>query len=712
MTRAEQTAALNAKVGTSVRIADPASRRKRLFVAFCFTFVVITLVRFEVIASPPYWDFAIGLWPEADYLAESGFDYHGLRYEETHSLDYHGGRRSYMTSILPGFLALLMRTLSSPTTVIVTYHLFIFASAAASAVMLFSAIAPQFGPLLATLTCLVVFTNPLFSTQIDMVGMEIPMASFAIWSAMLVEQQRYVSASLVSGAAYLMKATGLVVTLSILLLLVVLLLTVRREPQPHPWRRYLAGLAACLVVLGLEIAVILWGTTYSAMLRSRNPNLIWTTLWCPDLLIVFLICMFLGLLVVCGSLFRRLSARRRRRDVPNAKSATSHPTSVYRMLIFCAFVVLGTLAATTRVPFLPRYLTLAVPFLIVAFVQLLLLRRWRRSTCAVLLAGLAVLNLFNWNGALFPDQWKWMARVFGIGVSVRREGSFLERSHEYLENHRIITNAVKTLELAAGDDPIVVGHPLTYCVSLPSLGYVSRPLRGYAINGFTDAAANLKDVSSLLVDVPPVVVFSQMDTTMYILSRFDVPEPEPGDEIIYYEGEASPLILFRRRLVDRFPEKSERREWYVDRLWPGATFAKRLWHLISQDELDTAIDEALLLAESPTRDEHFNWIVVGLLYEAGRDEEAMAHQPAWPDDEPNEIIAQEELPHLYFRGKLTDGHSVMIMNELAEIAAQPNGLRQAALRSLQYGWDFAAGMYFRALVKQQALDSDEELGSD
>ena len=69
----------------------------------------ITVARWEIIDSPPYYDFAIGIWPEAQFLADTNFDYHRLRYEENHALDVQGGPRSYITSVIPRLLSLLLQ---------------------------------------------------------------------------------------------------------------------------------------------------------------------------------------------------------------------------------------------------------------------------------------------------------------------------------------------------------------------------------------------------------------------------------------------------------------------------------------------------------------------------------------------------------------------------------------------------------------------------
>ena len=45
---------------------------------FVSVFLVITAMRWQVVDSPPYYDFAFSFWPEANYLAEHDFDWRAL----------------------------------------------------------------------------------------------------------------------------------------------------------------------------------------------------------------------------------------------------------------------------------------------------------------------------------------------------------------------------------------------------------------------------------------------------------------------------------------------------------------------------------------------------------------------------------------------------------------------------------------------------------
>lgn len=47
--------------------------------------------KWDIVRSPPYEEQAVGLWSEASFLVESGFDYYGLRFEQHDNTDKERG---------------------------------------------------------------------------------------------------------------------------------------------------------------------------------------------------------------------------------------------------------------------------------------------------------------------------------------------------------------------------------------------------------------------------------------------------------------------------------------------------------------------------------------------------------------------------------------------------------------------------------------------
>jgi hypothetical protein len=68
--------------------------RWEFVVVFLIALVAISVARWDVLHSPPWQDQATGLWTEADFLAETRFDFWRLRYQENHYFDQPSAARS------------------------------------------------------------------------------------------------------------------------------------------------------------------------------------------------------------------------------------------------------------------------------------------------------------------------------------------------------------------------------------------------------------------------------------------------------------------------------------------------------------------------------------------------------------------------------------------------------------------------------------------
>lgn len=648
---------------------------------------LIAAVRVEIIASPPYWDHLIGLWPEADWLADHDFDFERLRSEEHHSLDYHGGRRSYLTSILPLFAAILMRALPSPAATFVAYHLFVFFCAGATTLCVGAILARVTPWPTASLAATATLTTPVFATQVDMLGMEIPLAAATVLTLLCFDQRRYVLAAGFSLLACSFKASGLLVTGS---LAAAVALRAARARDAKERRAALTGLAFSLVAIALETWSIHWGQTVQPLLRARNPNLFWTVIWAPDLI----------LLGVAGAL-ALLLVRIRRGDSPEV--AERFPSTS----LLAAAVGALWLGATTQVPFIPRYLTVAVPLLYLAVIPPLaaaLPRGWLNGV----LGFVVLLNIANWNGAFYPDQFAGMQRLFAISNPPRLEGSFLERSHEYLKAHRATIDAVRAAKQA--DVPVVAGHLFDYGLTLPRLGYVDEPALVYSTNGLRDAVPLAREVEDLPRDAPREIVFITAPTTFGGLSRFAAPEPTAEDVMLFDSGGEGPIRVYR---VNLRGAEDERRAWFASRLFPPPARALRLAWQIRSGDLEAAADEIaadpslkairadlLLRAAESARNEREEAHARGL--EATADKLLAVELNARSD-----ALDDEQLPHRAWRrrgGPRLDADDRATLGRLDELFHE-RGPEAAGELCLSKGWLLPANEYFRfaAALRSSAI---------
>ena len=632
---------------------------------FLVLWAAIVATRWEVIDSPPYYDYAMGLWSEADFLVESGFDYHRLRFEERHTFDPEGGRRSYMTSVMPTVVAALMVTLDDPTRSLMAYHLLVFACTAGVIVGLFGLLMPSggghddsgrvtswFDRGLACLVCAVVLTTPVFATQVDMASMEMPLVLVAILTLHQVRARRYVLASALSVAGFLVKATGIVLTLALLVQLVLMIWLSRGLPGWRErrgsggsegsagWvdaaqrRRLKRGLLAAVAALTLEWAALQAGGSFAEQVHPVSGSF-WflCQYWFPDLLFVSVAGVLLGGLWAAAWLRAQVSAmatdangmswgRKARRVLWRAADRQPH-------LLLAAVVVGGMIAAFQVVFFVPRYVALLVPLGYLLVGSYFLAAPPRRSAPALkrlaavaALSGLCVWNVANWNGRFYLDHRAAQQLIYGpFGVWLGREHSHYERSHEYLAEHRSNMRAVKLLEQSAGDEPVFVPHPFNYFATLPRLGYVKRPVRGFSTVGYANAPQALVDAERLLQERPDEAIFVWVANGFNLaLSKFRIPLPEAGDEILYHDGMSTPLIVYRKRFAASDDEANKtKRWWYLSRLWPNVPYWVRIGRFLRHDQVDHALTELYLRPEPRP---HLGMLYAALLAELGRTDEA------------------------------------------------------------------------------------------
>jgi len=562
---------------------------RRVMVATLIVFLLIVLVRRSIIDAPPYWDHAIGLWTEANFLAETRFDYHRLWTAEKPI--WQGGARCYLTSVLPTLVAGLMCLMPTARSVLVVCHLLTFLAAAASLVLVYVLLVPHVGRWAALLTSTAVGTNPLFSTQVDMVGMEIPLALLVLLTVYFVVHQRFPAAAMAGLLAFGMKASGIIATAAIVAYTgMVLLFDARTASQPRR-RVYVTALLVNLVVLAFELAAILAAGHVASQLvashRTRAPGLGMMLFWSPDVLFILLAVAIAIAIGVAKQIRRDASPLSGQSALDRWWRAASRLLADEPLTVIASLMIVATLISISRVILLPRYLVMAVPLVfMLAGICLFRGRTDRRWPAGV--AGLLVLvNLLNWNGQLYPNQAWVIETAFDVedGAGYARTGAFLERSHEYLADHRANIAAVKRLVeqqhgVPPGAEPVIVGTPLIHFLAFPRLGYVPYPLQGFAANPFTDFVDNFPPATpEVLQSLPrrPVIIF--VGNTFYRLANtFQIPPPGDGDEPLYDDHQPSPLIVYRKGWPKGPPNDERLARWYVERMWPHDLLEERAMH--------------------------------------------------------------------------------------------------------------------------------------
>lgn len=552
-------------------------RLARAVIAVVAITVIISILRREIIDAPPYYDFGFSVWLEARYLANSGFDYWGLRYEEEFLLEKEGGTRAYMTSVLPTVIAVCLTLSPTVRGALIAYHVFTFFCASLVTYAVYAIVRPRLGKLRAFLLTLAVMTTPLFCAQIDMMGMEIPLAGMTCLSALALDRGAYRLSVLAGMAAFLMKASGLIVSVALAIVLSSLLFfgLLGGGLDRERFRRLGVAWLWSIAVLGAQYALINWGGAFHGQIMGGAP-LAMTLVWCPDAVMVGLLT-----LVVGGYPFVRWIRRihRTSRSLRQWGAKIFEELSANPTIAFGTLVVLGITAAIHRGPFLVRYLAFAIPmlYLVLAFPLFAWGRRWRGGLAFLIVV--VVVNLVNWNGAWYPDIANGFVRFWGLpGPLLARSGSFFERSHEYLEDHRKSVDLVRYLDEHCRGQAVVVGLPFTFFLEFPEFGYVKERFPVYSNNAIKGIDPDAKDARDFMRERPANPILVRVPNYFTASTpRFDIPPPLVGDMLLHADGDRYPMLVYRKGWGTTSPTEEDLDAWYREQSWRGESFAARLF---------------------------------------------------------------------------------------------------------------------------------------
>lgn len=570
----------------------------RWFLAWLFVSLAFMAWQHHVLFSPPYWDSAMGLAAEAEFLVQTDFDYHRLFFEEPRFL--RGGSAVYLTSVLPTTMAVLRELTPSPAWAHFWYRLFTMGCASALVLGVFAWVAPPrvvAGTLRApsaetfraVLLAGALATTPVFLTQAELLGMEMPLAAVALLGGSLLARGRYLAAALVALASFFVKANGMLVIMASVTYLVLLGLLFWQRPwgqAPTPagqsWvnvqkRRYVAGMVAILLAFALERGVTRWLQTLPTYeeitgffdLSRGARDLLLCAERCPDVAAVFLIAVLASAAYVVA----------RVRCSPGFVAALRAIASDDPILLFSWILVAGILVAHAWTHVIPRYLVFPLVFVYIGLGRIVL--RWPRVTPWVNTALVAVIAANLWN-----SDGRWYLPLAG---SDARTGAWRERSREYLADHQSNIRAVRTMVRHAEHQPVVAPNPFVAFLSIPGLGYVERPIRGYSVNATTNAF--FRHVDELRRDDAPTVILLSIANRFSDIGYAVVPAAEESDEVLYTdesEFSDSPLVVFVPRGVAGSGQSD--RQAALRRLWPWLDSMAEADRLAAAGQADQAID--------------------------------------------------------------------------------------------------------------------------
>lgn len=521
----------------------------RWLVGLFGVFVFLLAWKARQLDSPPYNEYVEAIWTEAVFLAETDFDYRRLFFEE--SQIEAGGVRSYSVCIMPSMMAVLIRSFS-PRVSIILYHLFVLACASLVITWTYSRLRRHVPPVWALGATAGTFTIPLFNTQLEMLGLELPVTVGVLLVARFIDARRWVPAALASGLCFFLKPSAAPI-IPATFAYMVLVLAVRRRPFRTADRSLYAGL--------ITSAIVAFGVALAIRFGTRGAHIVASEWWTAPLVTVFfwfLMSPYFFILIPILAIralaiyFPNTKARRGPIRTPirwlrRARGAFRVGSARRPDLVFAWLFTVFLLGASLLFLFTARYLVAALPMTAVILADAIVPRRGRATFGVVILALLLVHNVTGAGGAL-------LLPLFPHDV---RTWSFPERSLEYRSDHASTIAAARYLETAHTGEPVLVGKLFTHILSSPAFGFVSAPPIGYTVMDHY-SLGRFRNLLHLLEDRPPSILIVSATTGEY---RF--PEPGPADEILYHDNLTPPLVIYRKRFP---PEEPAAHETFVREL--------------------------------------------------------------------------------------------------------------------------------------------------
>lgn len=435
---------------SSVR-ADWASRLLALPIAaqtalWCSLILVLEA---HALLAPPIWDSAMGVFPPAIYLHESGFDIRQLLQEPNW---WRGGPNVHSLSLFTWFVAIVLHATRTPGLTFFVVHCTTFLLVAWSlahyarslrSLGLDARSAIAAGGL--------VLLTPLVLVQVGAMYTESWVMAFGILAWSKWQAGRSGTAVAMCILALFVKMTGIAIFVCVGILLSISPLRARSVR--------IAQLASMLAALFVVRSLAGWlGAVPHAGPRwgdasTLAPIMLERLIAIPD--VTLLLC---GALCIAAlELFHLLAGRGARAFRSGLDARDGARLLCLAMVPVFTLGIVGSIFSETI--FLPRYLVPVVPFAVAAL-SLATIDRIRPARVRWALLAACAVQLSNYGGALYPD---------------RQDGfSILERSHAYRDFHWTQVDLIDAIVAAPRDRPIFVSRDLDYMLSSPLMGYVDE----------------------------------------------------------------------------------------------------------------------------------------------------------------------------------------------------------------------------------------------
>lgn len=420
---------------------------------FILWLALILSIKFDTLFAPPVWDTAMGIFPSAIFLYETGFDLLELIKQPDW---WEGGQYVNAFSLWSWFVAVVMSVFDSPTITFATLHIITF-MVNALAISVFVRTIYQYGisTRLALMSGLYLLLLPLVLVQIGYMYTESLVMSLSVLSWAHWHNKRETRAVLFALIAIVIKLTGAVIALCLVPLLIL------RLVKEFSYKRVLL-----LISLPLTFYTAISAGSWLGRLPPMHGmswgswgvvfnQLQWRLSATPEITNFI----YLGALAaICYTVYQwRLSPNIHpvRLLYQHSVENGSQIIALFYTFVFAAGIIVMSFNGYL---FLHRYAVPMIPFAIIQLVLFAQVLRFQRVLSFLFILG-CLLSIYNHSGALYKP-----VSAFSV----------VEASHAYKSYNLAQKTIIAEVEKLGDDVPIYVSREIDYMMSHPMMGYLTE----------------------------------------------------------------------------------------------------------------------------------------------------------------------------------------------------------------------------------------------
>lgn len=468
----------------------------RVFFWTVLGFLVIT--KWMVLFYPPYGDAVGGPFAEAWWLAQNNFNYPGLADQPAY---HQGGPKTYLTTIFPGYIAILMKLIPNTTLFLFVNHLLFFAMAAGIVTMVRSVGRRVFAPEAAGLTAMVVLSWPVFQTQLEAINMELPTVFFTVLSAYYVIKGSVHKAGVAALLAAAVKGSGIQACAAFGLCGLVLLFQEKDPAKRKAWIGWGIGLGALSVLL---LLVKFWMKDQHVVINYVAVGAGLPSLVSFPISYVFL----LNLAVIAFLWFFKRSCVIGHTSYESTYDVKRTTYDSWRInAIMLTFATMWFLLFLNFMAVSPRYRVAVYPFLLFTVAWTFFTLVPKRIIQVLALSTAIVVVQFNSYGMM-------------DAVMQKSDHVLLEENLQYRNDMELYRRLTKRLAEAYPGATLVAPFIVAQALAIPKYGYVSSDARlDVVIYGFRCLYGDIKQYAE---------VADSLELLKTVYSTVTVEEMSPG----------------------------------------------------------------------------------------------------------------------------------------------------------------------------------------